>query len=117
VTVTCSSGYGLPQWKFAAGLTNYTALGFTVTAYGSNNVNEARTISLTGSCSITGSMGNHRDESLKEDVKTVDSNACQEVFNASDVKTYKSNDYETDKTRIGCIAHVFLTYQMIVKLL
>lgn len=106
-TSAISSGYGLPQWKFITGGTNYLALGFSVTTNGWNNVQEALTISRTGSCSITGSMGNHSDESLKEDVKIADYGECQKVFDAIDVKTYKRNDYEIDKTRIGFLAQDF----------
>jgi hypothetical protein len=106
-TTALSSGYGIPEMQFKAGLTNYVALGFTVTASGSNNANEALTITRTGAVSITGSIGNHSDESLKDDVKIVDDEICKYVFNAIDVKTYRRNDYETDKRRIGFIAQDF----------
>jgi hypothetical protein len=89
------------------GTNNYVALGFTVTTAGSNNINEALRVSRTGDVSITGSLGSHSDESLKDDVKIVDDEICKYVFNAIDVKTYKRNDYETDKRRIGFIAQDF----------
>jgi len=47
------------------------------------------------------------DESLKDDIKIVDHDECQLVFDAIDVKTYKRNDMNSDKKRIGFVAQDF----------
>ena len=103
-TTVSSAGYGLPTFKLVAGATNYMSIGFSVTAQGSNNATEALKITRTGSVSITGSLGNHSDESLKDSVELAGDERCSQVFDAVDVKTYRRNDFETDRRRIGFIA-------------
>jgi hypothetical protein len=108
-TTALSSGWGLPLMGFVPGLTNYYAIGFTTTSLGSNNVNEALTISRTGTVSITGSLGNHSDKRLKKNIEPVDAQKCQALFDSVEAVTYQRTDLPDDSSRLGFLAQSFVS--------
>ncbi len=54
-----------------------------------------------------GTFTQSSDARLKEEIKDADLDMCQTVFDAISPKTYKRNDYDQSKTRIGFIAQDF----------
>ena len=49
-------------------------------------------------------MSQSSDARLKRDVEEVDLNACQQIFDAVNPKSYRRVDYECDKRRCGFLA-------------
>jgi hypothetical protein len=60
---------------------------------------------LNVSCS--GTFSSASDQRLKEQIKDADLDMCQTVFDAISPKTYKRNDVDQNKTRLGFIAQDF----------
>ena len=54
-----------------------------------------------------GTFTQSSDARLKEEIKDADLDMCQTVFDAISPKTYKRNDYDQSKSRIGFIAQDF----------
>ena len=53
---------------------------------------------------INGTVNTPSDQRLKEDIETANYDDCERAFNNIDVKTYRRNDINTDKYRLGLIA-------------
>jgi hypothetical protein len=53
---------------------------------------------------INGTVNTPSDQRLKEDIETANYDDCERAFKNIDVKTYRRNDINTDKYRLGLIA-------------
>ena len=51
-----------------------------------------------------GTVTQNSDRQLKEDIRDADIHSIASVFDSMNVRTYKRNDYETTRTRIGFIS-------------
>ena len=51
-----------------------------------------------------GTVTQNSDRQLKEDIRDADIQSITSVFDSVNVRTYKRNDYETTRTRIGFIS-------------
>ena len=63
-----------------------------------------RALANSLNCVVGGSLAQSSDIRYKENVQVASLDACLQIFDRIEVKTYQRNDYEIDKTRIGFIA-------------
>ena len=54
---------------------------------------------------VGGSLSQSSDKRLKDDIEDADIEKCVKLLDQISVKTYRRNDFETNKTRIGFIAN------------
>jgi hypothetical protein len=118
-TASASSGYGIPQWQFVAGLTNLMSFGFNVTSAGNNDSPQALVITRVGNVGIGTTnptqpldvngnitciaLTQTSDRSIKENVTDTPLDDLQSIFDSSEVKTYTRTD-GVDGVRYGFIA-------------
>jgi len=76
---------------------------FTVFNPAASALNHSGTLNMTGNMTAQ-SFITASDESIKEDVQSVDTDACMTMLKNIEAKTYTRNDIETADTRVGYIA-------------